>query len=273
MQQLCRSFKDQTTSISKFLMGDTDPSPSEPTSTEVLYSEVLQGLSPSRKFLSSLKPDPGKSLSTDETSSISQDSFTNYTILNSHKLDEPKPDAFPQSTLPKVSQFTPVPPSATKFVPQKVFFQTDTRYKYPMPPPVDPNQRNPRSMVHSSYVQQYFYSPVQTVQRWIPSNFSSYYPTQIFTSNWFAQNPVVNRIFGPLVSADREGNVFSRVLEEGHFKEESMEVDPFVEEHQVSTSISEELEIQALEQYSNSNENFYQELERQAAEQYASSPE
>ncbi|XP_063908549.1 uncharacterized protein LOC135126431 [Zophobas morio] len=273
VEQLCRSFKDQTTSISKFLMGDTDPSPSEPTSTEVLYSEVLQGLSPSRKFLSSLKPDPGKSLSTDETSSISQDSFTNYTILNSHKLDEPKPDAFPQSTLPKVSQFTPVPPSATKFVPQKVFFQTDTRYKYPMPPPVDPNQRNPRSMVHSSYVQQYFYSPVQTVQRWIPSNFSSYYPTQIFTSNWFAQNPVVNRIFGPLVSADREGNVFSRVLEEGHFKEESMEVDPFVEEHQVSTSISEELEIQALEQYSNSNENFYQELERQAAEQYASSPE
>lgn len=93
----------------------------------------------------------------------------------------------------------------------------------------------------------------------------------------------VNRIFGPSpvnTSETRDPiDVFNRRLfecgrvEDTQFKEEAAEVDPFLEEHQVSTSVSEELEIQALEQYSNSNENFYQELERQATEQYTSSPE
>ncbi|XP_044745578.1 uncharacterized protein LOC123307360 isoform X2 [Coccinella septempunctata] len=42
----------------------------------------------------------------------------------------------------------------------------------------------------------------------------------------------------------------------------------FEEDVPVTSTVSEELEIQALEQYCNSNDNVYQELERQAAEQY-----
>ncbi|CAH1364108.1 unnamed protein product [Tenebrio molitor] len=308
LEQLSKSFREQTSSISKFLAGgnETVPPTTEPTSTEILYSEVLQGLSPSRKFMSSFKSDNGRG--PQDEASVSQDTFTNFTILNSQRAgpEEPsKSDNFSQnSSLPKVSQFSPVPPqTSNKFVPQKtstanVYFQTDTqsyaRYKFPATSqfPVDSVPRHTRtSMIHhpfsSSYVQQtYFYSPVQTVQRWIPSNFNSYYPTQIFTSSWFTQNPVmssVNRIFGPSpvnTSETRDPiDVFNRRLfecgrvEDTQFKEEAAEVDPFLEEHQVSTSVSEELEIQALEQYSNSNENFYQELERQATEQYTSSPE
>nr|XP_008195271.1 PREDICTED: uncharacterized protein LOC103313546 isoform X2 [Tribolium castaneum] len=212
LEQLSTSFKDQINSIAKFMSSSNEPPPpSEPISTEILYSEVLQGLSPSRKLLSSFKCDHNNK---DETSSTSQESFTNYTILN-----------------------------------QKAGQEDGKQARHYKPSQVDSVQRNTRASVHPCVQQAYFYSPA--VQRW------SYYPTQVFTSSWVAQSPVVNRLFGasPVTIASESENQV-----EG-------------EEHQVSTSISEELEIQALEQYSNSNENFYQELERQAAEQYANSPE
>ncbi|RZC39989.1 uncharacterized protein BDFB_001088 [Asbolus verrucosus] len=312
LEQLSKSFKDQNSFISKFLAGNSDapPAGTEPVSTEVLYSEVLQGLSPSRKFMSSLKSEQARVLTMDD-SSVHQDSFTNYTILNSQRAGQEesiKNDNFDQNNFPKVSQ---VPPqTSNKFVPQKtstanVYFQTDNnpqaypRHKYPSTTqfPMDSVPRYTRtSTMHpfsTSCVQQtYFYSPAQTVQRWIPSNFTnSHYPTQIFASSWFAQNPVISssydisRYFGPVpVNTTKVPNepdprdAFNGRFDCGRLEDidqfkETAEIDPFLEEHQVSTSISEELEIQALEQYSNSNENFYQELERQAAEQYASSPE
>lgn len=197
--------------------------PIEPVATEILYSEVLQGVSPSRKFL----PFKSESKTTnDETSSASQDSFTNYTILNSQRSEESV-----QETRFKLNPAN--------------YFQLDS---------VPRQARTLLQPLPSTYVQQtYFYSPVQAMQRFIPS---SYYPTQVFTSSWFSQNPLVsNRV--PMNFDDK-------------IKNESVDIDS--ENHQVSISASEELEIQAIEQY-NSNENFYQELEKQAAEQYASSPE
>ncbi|XP_044265777.1 uncharacterized protein LOC123012062 [Tribolium madens] len=214
LEQLSNAFKEQISSIAKFLSSSNEPPPpSEPISNEILYSEVLQGLSPSRKL--SFKCDHNR----DETSSTSQESFTNYTILNQKPGQED-----PKQKLQKTVHLPP-----------------DSRYQT-------------RTTIHPCVQQAYFYSPVQ---RWITPSVTSYYPTQVFTSSWVTQNPLVNRLLGTAITSESENQVEEEVLEE----------------HRVSTSVSEELEIQALEQYSNSNENFYQELERQAAEQYASSPE
>lgn len=239
---MSNGFRNEIASIAKFLGGSPDHGllQNEPSSTEILYSEVLQGLSPNRKLCKMLS---------DETSS--QESLLNYTVLTHNKSDFAKCQT--SNKLPKSPN---------------VSFQNEPQSYPNYKIPVETNPRNVRSSVvnpFSTYVQQtYFYSPVQTVQRWIPSNC----PAQMLASSWFTQNSVV-----PNRAQVRNPSEKSSQVEETSFKDETTDIDSALEEHPVSASISEELELQALEQYSNSNENFYQELERQAAEQYASSPE
>lgn len=280
--------------------------------TEILYSEVLQGLSkkPLTPTLKTIEQ-PKISISFTENSTSTKENFTNFTVLNSKRVTTPASEegskSFNFSKLKSPLRFSnkyhPIPHFAPLTMTQPIrsnllyqanapvknipafngqargtTFQTSlletTRHRISVIPPIS-----------ASYVQQtYFYPPIPGMQRWIPN---SYYPPQIMSS-WVAQQGQgvvnnVNKMFSPAQINTGVNDDAGPSSQKENFKDndssiiqDKLEQNPETEisdEHKVSASISEELEIQALEQYNNSNENFYQELERQAAEQYASSPE